>query len=384
MTPPQTLRTARLLLRRPVALDADAVFAAYASDPEVTRYMTWSAVKTLDAVQAFLRRCDNVWTAGTAFPWVITLDERLIGIIEARVDGHRAELGYAISRAEWGRGYTTEAARAVVAWASEEPTIRRVWAYVDAGNTPSYRVLEKVGLAREALLRKWYVPTGFGVPRDSWMYARIFDRPGPLAPETPRFPAAVASTVEGVSPALRASATRLETPNLVLRAPTVHDAAVVFSAYATEPDVSRYTTWAPHRSLDDTRAFLRSCEQGWERGTVLSWAILLRDRRQLIGTIDIRFEGHRAEIGYVIAKPAWGHGYAAEAARAVVAWAASQRFMHRVWAVCDVENVRSARVLEKAGMTREGTLRAWAVMPAFPTPRDVFCYARVSEATWPR
>jgi RimJ/RimL family protein N-acetyltransferase len=54
--------------------------------------------------------------------------------------------------------------------------------------------------------------------------------------------------------------------------------------------------------------------------------------------------------------------------------------VHRVWAVVDVENTRSARVLEKIGMTREGTLRAWAAMPAFASPRDVYCYAAVRNA----
>jgi RimJ/RimL family protein N-acetyltransferase len=48
--------------------------------------------------------------------------------------------------------------------------------------------------------------------------------------------------------------------------------------------------------------------------------------------------------------------------------------------VCDVENAASARVLEKAGMTREGRLKAWAAMPAFEAPRDVWCYAAVKEA----
>ena len=376
MTGPETLRTARLVLRRAALGDAKAIFEAYASDPEVTRYMSWHAVNSVDAVQVFLRRCEAAWSEGTAFPWVILQDGRLIGIIEARRDGHRAELGYALARAEWGRGYATEAAEAVLAWASAEPAIHRVWAYVDAGNAASHRVLEKAGLTREGVLRAWYVPSGYGVPRDSLMYSRVMEREAPLAPEPPRLAAAVAAAAEGVPPATRASAMRLETPRLLLRAPTVHDASAVFAAYATDPEVSRYTTWAPHRSLDDTRGFLRMCEQGWERGAVLSWTILLRERRQLLGTIDIRFEGHRGEIGYVLARSAWGHGYATEAARAVVSWAG--RFLHRVWAVVDVENERSARVLEKVGMTREATLRAWAAMPAFPSPRDVLCYAWVS------
>ena len=64
----------------------------------------------------------------------------------------------------------------------------------------------------------------------------------------------------------------------------------------------------------------------------------------------------------------------------MTAWGLAQRDLHRVWAVCDVDNEASARVLEKAGMTREGRLRAWAALPAFDAPRDVWCYATVKQA----
>jgi RimJ/RimL family protein N-acetyltransferase len=372
---PERIRTPRLLLRRPVAADAQAMFDAYASDPEVTRFLTWPTHETVARAREFLRRCDAVWGDGSAFPWAITLDERLIGMIELRRADHRAEIGYAISRATWGQGYTTEAARAVVEWALAEPPIRRVWAYVDVTNAPSARVLEKTGMTREGLVRAWYVPPAFGVPRDCWMYARVKPASEPVVAPPATFAAAVAAPVTGP----RAGPAILETMRLVLRRPTVADAEAIFTAYARDPDVSRYTTWAPHRHLEETRGFLRACEDGWARGTVLSWAITRREDGRLIGTTDIRLEGHRGEIGYVLARRAWRQGYATEAASAVVAWGLAQPEMHRVWAVCDVENPASARVLEKAGMTREACLRAWAVMPSFPAPRDVWCYAVVKE-----
>lgn len=67
-----------------------------------------------------------------------------------------------------------------------------------------------------------------------------------------------------------------------------------------------------------------------------------------------------------------------EAVRAVVDWAIGQPEMHRVWAVCDVDNKASARVLEKAGMEREGILRRWSIHPNISEfPRDCICYAKV-------
>jgi RimJ/RimL family protein N-acetyltransferase len=65
-----------------------------------------------------------------------------------------------------------------------------------------------------------------------------------------------------------------------------------------------------------------------------------------------------------------------EAARAVVDWALGQPGIYRVWAVCDVENAASTRVLEKVGMQREGVLRRWIIHPGVDAvPRDCYCYA---------
>jgi RimJ/RimL family protein N-acetyltransferase len=162
-------------LRRYAAGDAKEIFDTYAQDSEVTRFLTWAPHRSVDDTRVFLERCEHVWADGSAFPWAILLRETgaILGGIELRVDGHRGELGYALARPAWRRGYATEAARAVVETALAAPAIQRVWAYVDVENVASGRVLEKAGLAREGCLRKWYVPSGFGVPRDVWCYARV-------------------------------------------------------------------------------------------------------------------------------------------------------------------------------------------------------------------
>ena len=65
-----------------------------------------------------------------------------------------------------------------------------------------------------------------------------------------------------------------------------------------------------------------------------------------------------------------------EAVRAVVEWALSQPGIYRVWAVCDVDNAASAKVLEKVGMRCEGILRRWVIHPNIDAaPRDCYCYA---------
>ena len=372
--PPEKFSTARLLLRRPVPEDAEAIFESYGNDPVVARFMAWRP-QGLDGVRTFLRRCDEAWASGSAWPYAIMHGDRLIGTIELRLVGHRAEIGYALSQEAWGKGYASEAACAVMDLALAIPGVRRVWAYHDVENPASGRVLEKTGMEREGLLRAWFIPPIIGQPRDCWVYARIKNS---LEPPLP--PPSLAATV-GASPpasvAHREDPPIMESDRLVLRRPTEADAPAVFEAYARDPAVSRYLTWTPHREVEGTRGYLRQCEVGWQRGTLLTWLITMREDGRVIGAIDMRFEGHRAEMGYVLARAAWGRGYATEAARAMMRWARTLPELNRVWAVCDVDNPASARVLEKIGMTREARLRAWAFLPAFGRPRDVWCYASI-------
>ncbi len=172
-----------------------------------------------------------------------------------------------------------------------------------------------------------------------------------------------------------------ETERLHLRRPAMDDAAAIFATWAQDRDVTRYVTWTPHASLDDTRSFLRSCAESWQKNGPFSWVITLRQDGRPVGTIELRPQGHRVELGYVLARPYWGRGLATEVVRVLTGWALAQPEIHRVWAVCDVDNRASARVLEKAGMAREGLLRGWALHPSSAgAPRDGWCYARVREA----
>jgi ribosomal-protein-alanine N-acetyltransferase len=168
------------------------------------------------------------------------------------------------------------------------------------------------------------------------------------------------------------------TPRLDLRPPVIDDADNLFATYTQDPEVTRYLVWRPHESIETTRAFVCRCIDAWESGASFPWVMLRREDGQLLGMIEIRVNLFRAELGYVLARRFWGQGYMTEAVRALVDWAVAQPQIHRVWAVCDVDNLASARVMEKAGMQREGLLRRWIVHPNIsPDPRDVWCYARV-------
>ena len=84
------------------------------------------------------------------------------------------------------------------------------------------------------------------------------------------------------------------------------------------------------------------------------------------------------EFGYVLARRWWGQGLMTEALTEIAGWVLRQDGVFRVASTCDVDNIGSARVMEKAGLAREGLLRRWLVYPNISDePRDCFCYARV-------
>jgi len=169
---------------------------------------------------------------------------------------------------------------------------------------------------------------------------------------------------------------RFDTESLILRPASVADAPAIFDAYGRDPHVSRYMTWRPHETLHDTRTFLRLSEAAWESGSTYTWVLAARSDGRAIGLIALRPQMHRAELGYVLARPYWRLGYMSEALRPVIEWALAQPEFFRVWAVCDVDNTASARLLEKAGFRCEGVLRRWLVHPNVSMePRDCLCYA---------
>jgi RimJ/RimL family protein N-acetyltransferase len=170
----------------------------------------------------------------------------------------------------------------------------------------------------------------------------------------------------------------LESPRLLLRLPRIDDAESVFQKYAQDPEVTKYLHWRPHESIHTTKEFLLRCIHSWKDGTAFPWVITLKGNQTLLGMIEIRLDKFRADFGYGIARQFWGHGYATEAAKIVIQWGLEQESIYRVWAICDVENVASVRVLEKAGMQKEGILRRFTIHPNISSePRDCYCYSIV-------
>jgi RimJ/RimL family protein N-acetyltransferase len=171
---------------------------------------------------------------------------------------------------------------------------------------------------------------------------------------------------------------QIETERLVLRAPHMDDAPVIFAGWTQDTEVTRYLTWRPHQRVQETEAFIQNCLSAWEAETRFPYNITLKESSEVIGMIDPRIEGPKVGIGYGAARAHWGKGYVTEATHAIIDWAFHQRSIYRVYATTDVENVASRRVLEKVGMQCEGILRKYIIHPNISdVPRDSYMYAIV-------
>jgi len=123
---------------------------------------------------------------------------------------------------------------------------------------------------------------------------------------------------------------------------------------------SASVVWDAHRTIEDSRAFLDLTVRGYESGADPAWGIVYKGDHRFVGTcgfVSLEPEHARAEIGYVISGVYRGRGLAPEAVRAMIRFAFERMDLNRIEARCIAENAASARVMEKAGMTYEGTLR---------------------------
>jgi len=152
------LHTERLTLRAPRLEDTEALFA-YASDPEVTRHLTWDTHRSVEDSEEFLRVAIRGYADGGLPRWAIVHrgDGAFIGTcgyVAHSPEHHRAHIGYALSRAYWGRGLATEVVAAIVRFGFEALGLNKVVASCFPENTASESVMLKAGMSYEGTLRE--------------------------------------------------------------------------------------------------------------------------------------------------------------------------------------------------------------------------------------
>ncbi|MBO0701821.1 MAG: GNAT family N-acetyltransferase [Candidatus Dormibacteraeota bacterium] len=158
------------------------------------------------------------------------------------------------------------------------------------------------------------------------------------------------------------------------------------AAWATDPLVTAFLTWdAGNR--EDARRWIQSARSEAQRVPRRVWELTACDGDQVIGSgrLSVRDPANRSgDIGYVVRRDRWGHGFGTAIAEELVAFGFRRLQLHRLWATCIADNVASARVLEKAGMRLEGRLRDHALLRG--QWRDSLLYAIIQDqqAPWRR
>jgi [ribosomal protein S5]-alanine N-acetyltransferase len=152
------LETERLILRKITLDDLEDMFE-YGSDEEVSRYVTWDTHKTTNDTKDFIEFVLSKYEKGKVAPWGIELKEtgKLIGTVDFvswSPDHNNAEIGYVLSRAYWGMGITTEAAYELIRFGFEHMELVRIQARCFLKNIGSERVMEKLGMTFEGIVRK--------------------------------------------------------------------------------------------------------------------------------------------------------------------------------------------------------------------------------------
>jgi [ribosomal protein S5]-alanine N-acetyltransferase len=172
---------------------------------------------------------------------------------------------------------------------------------------------------------------------------------------------------------------RIETPRLVLRRPLAGDAEAVFSGWASDAIATRFMSWPRHQSVADSQAFLDFSDGEWDAWPAGPYVIELGSTGDLIGSCGFAFPKRElAEVGYIIARGAWGRGYATESLVAQID-AAALLAPVTLEAAVHPDNGASLRVLEKCGFASDGAPPMAADFPNLPGSGRVLAvrYARV-------
>ncbi len=175
------LKTPRLLLRE-LRKEDDRDYFAFASDPQVTRYLRWGPHASLDETQAYMDSVLAGYRSGTDGPWGIELaqEHRLIGAIHLmEIDTHhlKSDIGVVLHPQYWGQGLGREALQAVLALCFTDLGLQRIQGLAITGNASACRMLVKCGMKHEGVLRHYALQKGQWCDFESYSILRSEFRP---------------------------------------------------------------------------------------------------------------------------------------------------------------------------------------------------------------
>lgn len=153
----QYIETDRLVLRRFEPADAPAMFANWASDDEVTKYLIWPTHSDVSVTEQIVREWVGRYSEKDFYQWAIVLKENgsepigSISVVKWTEDGAVPEIGYCMGRRWWHRGIMSEALGAVIDFLFERVGVERIVARHDVNNPHSGGVMHKCGMTFQGI-----------------------------------------------------------------------------------------------------------------------------------------------------------------------------------------------------------------------------------------
>ncbi|MHC1694648.1 MAG: GNAT family N-acetyltransferase [Eubacteriales bacterium] len=152
------LETQRLRLRKIALSDSEDMFE-YASDPELTRYLTWTPHVSLAHTMDYLKYVERQYELGKFYDWGLELKEEgkfigTCGFTSISLSENKGEIGYVLNKRYWGCGLVPEAVRKVLDFGFYRLKLEKIEARFMDGNTASCRVMQKCGMKYESTLHK--------------------------------------------------------------------------------------------------------------------------------------------------------------------------------------------------------------------------------------
>lgn len=153
----------------------------------------------------------------------------------------------------------------------------------------------------------------------------------------------------------------LETDRLILRQFKPEDAESMFNNWASDLAVTRFLTWPAHKDVNVTKALLIDWISRYTDLSYYNWIIELKENHEAVGNISavkVNEKIEAVDIGYCMGKTWWGNGIMPEALSRIIAFFFEEVGVNRIACCHDINNPKSGRVMEKAGMKPEGVWRA--------------------------
>ena len=171
---------------------------------------------------------------------------------------------------------------------------------------------------------------------------------------------------------------RLETDRLILRRLEFSDASDMFNNWCNDEEVTRYLPWYVHGNIEVTNELLDMWIKDYNNSHVYRWIVILKDSNKAVGTVDVvgkDIDNKVFELGHCYSKETWGKGIATEVFNRVIKFLFDEVGVEVITAKHNENNIASGKVMIKANMTYDGTLRSRVIDKVTKERVGLVCYS---------